>query len=47
MELTRSQQQYILDVLAELCGEQYGLDLKFTLKEKENGQQENETQKGA
>lgn len=32
MELTRSQQQYILDVLAELRGRQLGIDLKFTLK---------------
>lgn len=33
MELSRTQQQFILDVLAELCGEQVGAELSFTLKE--------------
>ena len=32
MELTRSQQQYILDVLAELCSRNKGVKLTFTLK---------------
>ena len=35
MELTRDQQQYILDVLARLRGRQLGVTLKFTLKEPE------------
>ena len=33
MELTREQQQFILDVLAELCSEQAGAEITFTLKE--------------
>lgn len=35
MELTREQQQYILDVLAELCGRQMGAELTFEIKEAE------------
>lgn len=31
MELTREYQQYILDVLADLRGEQLGVNLKYTL----------------
>ena len=35
MELTRDQQQYILDVLAKLRSRQLGVTLKFTLEERE------------
>lgn len=31
MELSREYQQYILDVLADLRGEQLGVKLKYTL----------------
>ncbi|MEA5060395.1 hypothetical protein SDC9_142089 [bioreactor metagenome] len=31
MELTREYQQYILDVLADLRGEQLGVKLKYTI----------------
>ena len=33
MELTREQQQFIIDILAELYGDQLGVKLKFTLRE--------------
>lgn len=35
MELSREYQQYILDVLAELCGREMGVELTFTLKDAE------------
>lgn len=33
MELTRAQQQFVLDALAEVYGAQIGLKLTFTLNE--------------
>lgn len=33
--MTREQQQFILDALAAVCGDQLGVELTFTLKEEE------------
>lgn len=42
MELTRSQQQHILDTLARLRGEQLGIELQFILKEPEQIEEQTE-----
>ena len=33
--MTREQEQFILDALAKVCGDQYGAELTFTLKDEE------------
>lgn len=35
--MTTQQQQKILDVLGDLLGKQLGCEVKFTVKEEENG----------
>lgn len=38
--MTAQQSQKILDVLAELIGDQYGCEVKFTVKPKEGNEDE-------
>lgn len=39
MELTRDQQQFILNAFAEVLGDQLGVELRFTLKDEDKGKE--------